>query len=224
MSGVAPGPYVLTPEILVRAYCAGIFPMSSSRTDPSIFWVDPEMRGILPLDDFHVSRSLRKTVRKRKFTVSFNTDFPAVIEACAETPRPDQGTWINDQIIDAYTKLHHLGIAHSVECRLGSKLVGGLYGVSVNGAFCGESMFSHVTDASKVALVHLVARMKLSRMRLLDTQFVTDHLQTFGALEIPARHYQMRLDEALRTDARFMNTLSEEEHWLAVETLLAENQ
>ncbi len=221
MSGLAPGPHRLTPEILVRAYSAGIFPMSESRHDPSIFWVDPQMRGVLPLDNFHVSRSLGKTVRKQRFEVCFNRDFRAVIEACAETPRPDQGTWINDQIIEAYTELHGLGLAHSVECRLGEKLVGGLYGVSLNGAFCGESMFSHVTDASKVALVHLASRMKLCRMRLLDTQFITDHLQTFGAIEIPARHYLMRLEEALRSEARFQPNVSPPYHWQAVLDLLA---
>lgn len=220
MSQVTPGPHRLTPEILIRAYAAGIFPMSESRDDPTIFWVDPKMRGILPLDDFHVSRSLRKTVRRRIFEVTFDQDFRAVIEACAETPRPDQGTWINDQIITAYTELHQLGLAHSVECRQDGQIVGGLYGVSINGAFCGESMFSHVPDASKVALVHLVARLRLSGMRLLDTQFVTDHLKTFGAIEIPARHYLMRLEEALESDAKFRIDVPEAEAWESVTDIL----
>ncbi len=197
MSHATPGPHTLTPEILIRAYAAGIFPMSESRADPGIFWVDPEMRGILPLDDFHVPRSLKKVVRQGHFEVTIDTDFAAVIHACAETPREDHGTWINDQIIDAFTALHKLGLAHSVECRLKGELVGGLYGVSLKGAFCGESMFSHVTNASKVALVHLVARLRLGGVRLLDTQFVTPHLERFGAIEIPARHYILRLDEAL---------------------------
>ncbi len=198
-----PGSHVLTPEILVRAYAAGIFPMSESRDDPGIFWVDPKMRGILPLDNFHVPRSLKKIVRRGHFEVSTDTDFDAVIRACAETPREDQGTWINDQIIDAYSALHHLGLAHSVECRLEGELVGGLYGVSLKGAFCGESMFSRVADASKVALVHLVARLRLGGAKLLDTQFVTPHLKRFGAIEIPARHYLLRLGEALSSDGEF---------------------
>lgn len=220
MSGVAPGPHLLTPEILVRAYAAGIFPMSESRNDPSIFWVDPQLRGILPLDDFHISRSLKKTIRRQHFDVSFDTDFRATILACAETPRPDQGTWINDQIINAYSELHQLGLAHSVECRLDGTLVGGLYGVSLNGAFCGESMFSHVTDASKVALVHLVARMKHCKLSLLDTQFITDHLKSFGAIEIPARLYLTRLEKALESDARFQSQVSHDESKAALEALL----
>ena len=227
MSRPTPGPHKLTPEILVRAYAAGIFPMSESRDDPSIFWVDPEVRGILPLDAFHISKSLKKTIRRKPFEVSFDTDFRAVINACAEIPRGEQdgnqGTWINDQIIDAYCELHVLGLAHSVECRLDGTLVGGLYGVSLNGVFCGESMFSTATDASKVALVHLVARLKLSGFRLLDSQFVTEHLQRFGAIEIPARHYQMRLQEALETEAGFQLDVSGEESWGAVEALLTQS-
>ncbi|MHA1597893.1 MAG: leucyl/phenylalanyl-tRNA--protein transferase [Alphaproteobacteria bacterium] len=223
MSRPTPGPHKLTPEILVRAYAAGIFPMSESRDDPSIFWVDPEMRGILPLDDFHISKSLKKTIRRAPFEVSFDTDFAAVIHACAETPRGDQGTWINDQIIDAFCELHSLGLAHSVECHLDGQLVGGLYGVALNGVFCGESMFSTATDASKVALVHLVARLKLCGFRLLDTQFVTDHLVRFGAMEIPARHYQMRLQEALETEAFFMTRVSEPETTAALDQLLADD-
>lgn len=223
MSRPVPGPHRLTPEILVRAYAAGIFPMSESREDPSIFWVDPEMRGILPLDDFHVPKSLKKVVRRKTFEVSFDSDFAAVIKACAETPRDQQGTWINDQIIDAYTELHAMGLAHSVECRLGGKLVGGLYGVSLNSAFCGESMFSDVTDASKVALVHLVARLRMGGFKLLDTQFVTDHLKRFGAVEIPARHYQIRLQEALETEAEFHSGVSDDVSWGAVEALLTQS-
>jgi len=225
MSGANSGHNVniLTPELLVRAYATGIFPMSESRDDPSIFWVDPQVRGILPLNGFHVSQSLRKTVRKRRFEVTFDTDFRAVINACAETPRPDQGTWINGQIIDAYTQLHDLGLAHSVECRLHGELVGGLYGVSLNGAFCGESMYSHVTDASKVALVHLVARLIHCKLQLLDTQFVTDHMKSFGALEIPARDYLVRLQHALESEAKFQSAVSEEETWASVETVLTQS-
>ena len=220
MSGVSPRPHLLTPEILVRAYSTGIFPMSESRNDPSTFWVAPKKRGILPLNDFHISHSLKKTVRRGKFDVSFDTDFRSVILACANTQRPDQGTWINDQIINAYTELHKLGLAHSVECRLDGNLVGGLYGVSLNGAFCGESMFSHATDASKVALVHLVARMKQCQLSLLDTQFITNHLKGFGAIEIPAQDYLVSLQEALKSAARFKSKLPDEECRVALENLL----
>ncbi len=195
--------------------------MSESRHDPSIFWVDPPERGILPLAGFHVTRSLKKIVRRRRFSVDFDSDFAAVINACAETPRPDQGTWINDQIIEAYTELHRLDLAHSVECRLDGKLVGGLYGVSLNGAFCGESMFSHATDASKVALVHLVARLRHCKMQLLDTQFVTEHLKSFGAIEIPAREYLLLLEQALQSEAKFHCDVSDDESWDSVEALLA---
>jgi leucyl/phenylalanyl-tRNA--protein transferase len=220
MSGISSRPHLLTPEILVRAYSAGVFPMSESRNDPSIFWVEPKMRSILPLDDFHISQSLKKTVRRGKFDVSFDTDFRTVILACADTLRPDQGTWINDQIINAYTELHQLGLAHSVECRLDGNLVGGLYGVSLNGAFCGESMFSHATDASKVALVHLVARMKQCQLCLLDTQFITNHLKGFGAIEIPAQDYLIYLQESLESTARFKSKLPAEECQVALESML----
>lgn len=219
-----PEPDILNPELLVRAYMAGVFPMSESRHDPSIFWVDPKVRGILPLDAFHIARSLRKTIRKRRFNVAFDVDFRAVIMACAEIPRPDQGTWINDQIINAYSELHQLGLAHSVECRLDGKLVGGLYGVSLNGAFCGESMFSHATDASKVALVHLVARLKYCKMQLLDTQFITDHLKSFGAIEIPAREYQLRLEKALGSGVKFHSGVSVEESMASLEAVLMQSR
>ena len=220
MSRATPGPHQLTPEILIRAYAAGIFPMSESRDDPSIFWVDPELRGVLPLDTFHVPRSLKKVIRHGLFDVSVDTDFSRVINACAETPREDQGTWINDQIIDAYTALHHLGLAHSIECRQDGVLVGGLYGVSLKGAFCGESMFSHVPNASKVALVHLVARLRYAGFVVLDTQFITPHLTRFGAIEIPARHYLEKLDAALTCDADFPIGINEEQLKDAIEDAL----
>lgn len=193
----------LTPELLLRAYSAGIFPMSESRDDPNIFWVDPKMRGILPLDDFHVSKSLRKTMRKNIFEIRCDTVFPKVIRACAGTPENRPETWINEEIENAYIELHKLGMAHSVECWLDGALVGGLYGVSIGGAFCGESMFSRRRDASKVALVHLVARLRYGGFVLLDTQFVTDHLKRFGAVEIPARDYLQHLNAALGVQAVF---------------------
>lgn len=194
---------LLTPELLLRAYASGIFPMAESRDDPDVFWVDPKMRGVLPLEAFHVPRKLKKAVRRGAFQVRCDTAFGAVVDGCAEagSDRPD--TWINDQIRRAYTELHELGFAHSVECWRDGELAGGLYGVSLGGAFFGESMFSRATDASKVALVHLVARLRLGGYLLLDTQFVTEHLRQFGAIEIPARDYLMQLDRALRVRARF---------------------
>jgi len=225
MTHPIPGPYTLTPEILVRAYCAGIFPMSEGRHDPTIFWVDPKERGILPLDGFHVGKSLRKSVRRKPFRVTLDSDFKAVIEACAATPRGGQDTWINDRIIDAYCELHTLGLAHSIECRnADGRLVGGLYGVSLMAAFCGESMFSTETDASKVALVYLVALLRMAGFKLLDTQFVTEHLVRFGAIEIPARSYLQRLNEALQTDTQFPAGVSEEGAWGAVSALLTQSR
>ena len=215
-------PTKLTPELLLRAYAAGIFPMSEARDDPGIFWVDPEVRGILPLEAFHIPKRLRRTVRSKAFEVRYDTDFETVIRACAETGRGRRNTWINDTIINAYSALHRLGFAHSVECWLDGELAGGLYGVTIGGAFCGESMFSHVTDASKVALVHLVARLKLGGYVLLDVQFVTDHLKRFGAIEIPARDYLVRLDEALQVGTSFHLDLSQTEEIESLEAVLKE--
>lgn len=205
-----PGPHKLTPEILVRAYAAGVFPMSEARNDPTIFWVDPEMRGVLPLDGLHISKSLRKVLRKGAFEVTANQAFGDVIEACAQ-PRPGQdgamGTWINDEIIRAYVEMNQLGLAHSIECwqdgENGKELVGGLYGISLKGAFMGESMFSTRPNASKVALCHLVARLRIGGYTLLDTQFITEHLITMGGVEISGRDYLERLERALGVDAQF---------------------
>jgi len=211
----------LTPELLLRAYASGIFPMSEARDDPNIFWVDPRLRAVLPLDAFHVSRSLAKTVRKKVFQISCDTAFADVINACAASTQERQETWINDEIINAYTELHHMGFAHSVECRRDGALVGGLYGVSIGAAFCGESMFHTATDASKVALVHLVARLKLGGYVLLDTQFVTDHLKQFGIIEIPARKYLTRLDKALEIEAAFPVEIDPREEEKALEELFS---
>jgi leucyl/phenylalanyl-tRNA--protein transferase len=193
----------LTPEILLRAYSVGLFPMAESRDDPNLFWVDPEMRGILPLEAFHISRRLARTVRQDQYAVVVDRDFEGVIRACAEPGKGRQSTWINDQIISLYTRLNAMGYAHSVESYKGQTLVGGLYGVSLGGAFFGESMFSIQTDASKVALVHLVARLKAGGYTLLDTQFVTDHLLQFGAMELPRDEYRTLLDAALSIKADF---------------------
>ena len=193
----------LTPDILLRAYAMGVFPMAEDRDDPELFWVDPRMRGLIPLDQFHAPRRLARTVRSGKFTIDFDTDFQAVMEGCAESATGRDKTWINDRIIALYTSLHRMGYAHSVECRIDGKLVGGLYGLSLGGAFFGESMFSRATDASKVALVHLVTRLRGGGYALLDTQFITDHLKQFGAIEITRDKYKRLLADALSVEAHF---------------------
>ena len=193
----------LTPDMLLRAYAIGVFPMAEDRDDPELFWVDPRMRGIIPLSDFHVPRRLKRTVRSGRFHVTFNRAFERVIEGCAETTETRPHTWINDRIVTLYTSLFHLRNAHSVECWHDGELVGGLYGVSLGGAFFGESMFSRKRDASKVALVHLIARLRSSGFRLLDAQFTTDHLSQFGACEIPRKEYRIKLAEALNINAHF---------------------
>ena len=193
----------ITPEVLLRAYACGIFPMAESIDDPTLFWVEPELRGIIPLGGFNVSSRLARTIRSDVFTVSVNTAFKAVIAGCAEPAPGRDNTWINTRIRDLYTALHELGHCHSVEVWDGEHLAGGLYGVSLGGAFFGESMFHRTRDASKVALVHLVARLLAGGFTLLDTQFVTEHLRTFGALEVPRRRYRMLLDDAVKETADF---------------------
>jgi len=193
----------LTPEVLLRAYAAGIFPMAESGDDPELYWVDPVQRGILPLDGFHLPRRLARTLRSDRFEITCDRDFAAVIRACAEPTSERPQTWINDEIVRLYSSLFERGLAHSVEARLGGTLVGGLYGVALGGAFFGESMFSRVTDASKVALAHLVVRLKRGGFRLLDTQFVTEHLQRFGAIEIARAQYRRLLADALNVSAYF---------------------
>ena len=188
----------LTPEILLRAYAAGIFPMAESAEDPELFWVDPKRRGIIPLDAFHVPRRLGRVVRQNVFTIRCDTAFEDVMRGCAESSDKRPNTWINDEILELYGGLFARGAAHSVECWHEGELVGGLYGVSLGSAFFGESMFSRVTDASKVALVHLVARLRHGRYRLLDTQFLTPHLAQFGGIEITRARYHRLLAEALR--------------------------
>lgn len=199
------GEFVLTPEILLRAYALGVFPMAESADDAALHWVEPKQRGILPLDGFHLSRRLARFVRAERYRVVANQDFEAVIEACA-TPRGDgAGTWINAEIRRLYAALFARGHVHTVEVRrlADDALVGGLYGVSLGAAFFGESMFHRETDCSKLALVHLVARLKAGGFRLLDTQFVTAHLSQFGAVEIPRARYRRLLDQAIGHPARF---------------------
>ncbi len=193
----------LTPDMLLRAYAIGVFPMAEDRDDTELFWVDPRMRGIIPLDDFHIPRRLQRTIRNDRFHVTFDHAFEEVIEGCAEATEIRPRTWINDRIVTLYTSLFHMRHAHSVECWRDGELVGGLYGVSLGGAFFGESMFSRERDASKVALVHLVARLRSSGFALLDAQFITDHLSQFGALEITRREYRARLAQALEVEAYF---------------------
>jgi leucyl/phenylalanyl-tRNA--protein transferase len=187
----------LDTNLLLRAYAAGIFPMADSRRARDVYWVEPAMRGILPLDGFHLSRSLAKVVRSDRYAVTADRAFARVISACAETRQGAQGTWINAQIETACNELHLRGHAHSVECWHEDALVGGLYGVSLGGAFFGESMFSRARDASKVALTHLVARLRVGGYRLLDCQFLTEHLASLGAIEVPRDTYVGLLGEAL---------------------------
>jgi len=197
----------LTPELLIRAYALGIFPMAERRDADTVHWIDPELRGILPLEGFHLPRKLARRVRRGDYAVTADADFPAVIRGCAEPGPRRPETWINDTIEGLYCELHRMGCAHSIEV-WGTeggerRLVGGLYGVSLGAAFFGESMFSRAVDASKVALVHLVVRLRLGGFRLLDTQFTTSHLRQFGALEVPREHYKALLAGALQQSARF---------------------
>lgn len=209
----------LTPQLLLGAYAGGIFPMAESRDDRSLFWIDPDSRGILPLESFHIPKRLVRTLKQGRYEVHCNRDFSGVVRGCREqtTGRPE--TWINGEIERLYTALHDMGFAHSVECRLDDTLVGGLYGVSLGGAFFGESMFSRERDASKIALCHLVARLTLGGYRLLDTQFVTDHLRRFGVKEVPRAIYKALLAEAVQADARFQPGLSEEELSVFVQSI-----
>ncbi|MEQ9813343.1 MAG: leucyl/phenylalanyl-tRNA--protein transferase [Azospirillaceae bacterium] len=193
----------ITPEIVLQAYAHGLFPMAEDRDDPELFWVDPEHRGILPLDAFHVPRRLARSVRGGRYHVTCDRDFGAVIDACAAATPARPRTWINTEIRRLYAALHEAGHVHSVETWEEDRLVGGLYGVSLGGAFFGESMFSRARDASKIALVHLVARLRAGGYRLLDAQFTTDHLTQFGALEVPRFRYRRMLAEALNADADF---------------------
>jgi len=194
----------ITPELMLRAYRHGLFPMAETRRGNRLYWLDPERRGVLPLDGFHVPRRLARTILAGTFEVSADEDFAATIEGCAAMAPGREDTWINDQIESLFGELHLMGFAHSVECRHDGRLVGGLYGVAIGGVFFGESMFSAERDASKVALVHLVARLRLGGFLLLDTQFVTPHLAQFGAAEIPRPDYKSRLTLALEAPARWL--------------------
>jgi len=195
--------FEITPSILLKAYACGIFPMAEKADDPGIFWIDPTERGILPLDGFHLPRSLRKTIRRAPFDIRIDTAFAAVVDGCAEAAPGRMETWINGQIRSLTLALAQEGFAHSVEAWDGDELVGGLYGVSLGGAFFGESMFSRRTDASKIALAYLWERLCRGGYQLLDTQFLTGHLERFGAIEIDRDTYQSLLADAIAQDATF---------------------
>jgi len=200
---------VLTPHLVLRAYAMGVFPMAESHDADTLFWVDPDMRGVLPLDRFHVPRRLKRTVRQGRFEVRCDSDFEMVIDGCAEA-RPDRkDTWINGEVRSLFRTLYGMGVVHTVECWRNGALVGGLYGLQLGGAFFGESMFSRERDASKIALVHLAARMVHGGFVLLDTQFITEHLARFGAIEIPRDDYRAMLDLALDVRAEFIADLPE---------------
>ncbi len=197
----------ITPDLLLQAYRVGVFPMGERRDDPKLHWLDPRLRAVLPLGGFHLSQRLARTVRSGKFAVTADTAFAETVRACAE-PRPGHPeSWINEPIVDLYTELYRRSHAHSVECRIGGRLVGGLYGVSVGAAFFGESMFSRERDASKVAMVHLVARLIQGGFRLLDCQFMTEHLRSFGAVEIPREAFRALLADAIDRPATFQREL-----------------
>jgi leucyl/phenylalanyl-tRNA--protein transferase len=193
----------LSPELLLCAYASGVFPMANDRHDPTIHWIEPKHRGILPLDRVHVSRSLRKVIRRGRFEIRVDSAFCQVIAACAESRPERPRTWLNDELLELYGALHAMGYAHSLETWADGCLVGGIYGVSLGAAFFGESMFSRQRDASKVALVELAARLRAGGYQLMDTQFVTDHLRRFGAIEIPRATYRALLRDALDTSATF---------------------
>jgi len=189
----------ITPDLLLRAYSIGLFPMADSADDPELFWVEPELRGIIPLDDFHISKSLAKTIRRAPFDIRYDTAFEQVMDGCA-APAPDRPTtWINAKIRSLYATLHSMGHAHCVEAWEGDELVGGLYGVSLGSAFFGESMFSRRTDASKICLVYLVERLRKRGFVLLDTQFTTEHLKNFAAIDVPKSRYEKMLARAIAT-------------------------
>lgn len=188
---------------LLDCYARGVFPMADARDDARVFLIDPERRGVIPLDGLHISKRLARTVRAEPYEIRTDTAFHDVVLACAASGPGRTETWINHEIEQLYVRLHELGFAHSVECWKDGKLVGGLYGVSLHGAFFGESMFSRARDASKVALVHLVARLIVGGYRLLDAQFMTEHLSQFGALEVSRTEYHRKLGNALATEGVF---------------------
>lgn len=210
----------ITPGLLLRAYAHGLFPMAKSAESEELYWFDPPIRGVLPMEDFHIPRRLRREVRRGPFTIRYDTAFEQVLRACAEPAADRPTTWINDRIVSLYGALFEIGHAHSVECWQEDRLVGGLYGVSLKRAFFGESMFSRATNASKIALVHLVAQLRYGGFRLLDTQFTTEHLRQFGGIEVPQADYKSMLAHALEGDGIFNPTTDA----VAIESLLGTSE
>ena len=190
-------------ETILKSYSLGIFPMSESFDDPNIYWINPKKRGVIPINDFKISKNLKKEIKKKKFLITINKNFNAVIKNCAKKTKNRPSTWINKEIIKLYSNLHKIGHAHSIEAWQKNRLVGGLYGVSLGSAFFGESMFSIVSNSSKVCLVYLLANLKIKGFRLLDTQFINPHLKKLGAIEIPRKKYLKMLGNSLKKNANF---------------------
>ena len=209
----------LTPANIIKAYSVGIFPMAENYSDQKIYWINPQNRGILPLGGLHISKSLRKTIKRKSFNVTYNYNFRHIIQECAKIGSRRPETWINQEIMEAYIELHKIGYAHSIECWKDNKIVGGLYGIALGGAFFGESMFSHQSNASKIALVHLVAILKDRGFILLDTQFTSDHLETMGVIEISRENYLKKLKNALAKSPVFYQKYTNHQ---MLETLLSE--
>ncbi len=203
MSGVDDLMMEITPQVLLKAYACGIFPMAESAADPGLFWVEPKLRGILPLDEFHIPRRLARTVKQGRYEIRVDTAFRKIVSMCAASVEGRENTWISERIEALYCELHAMGHAHSIEAWRDGELSGGLYGVRLGGAFFGESMVSRARDASKVALVHLVERLQAGGFELLDTQFNTTHLAQFGVIEVPKTEYEVLLESALEKDADF---------------------
>jgi leucyl/phenylalanyl-tRNA---protein transferase len=194
----------ITPQVLLKAYACGIFPMAEAADDPALYWIEPQARGILPLNHIHIAKRLKRTVKQDVFEVRIDTDFEGVIAGCGSAQAGRDTTWINDKIRKLYGDLYDMGYCHTVETWRDGRLVGGLYGVALEGAFFGESMFSYETDASKVALVHLLARLIAGRYSLLDCQFVTDHLRQFGTVEVDRKAFHKLLEHALLQPGDFL--------------------
>ena len=209
----------LTPANIIKAYSVGIFPMAENYSDQKIYWINPQNRGILPLGGLHISKSLRKTIKRKSFNVTYNYNFRHIIQECAKIGSRRPETWINQEIMEAYIELHKIGYAHSIECWKDNKIVGGLYGIALGGAFFGESMFSQQSNASKIALVHLVAILKDRGFILLDTQFTSDHLETMGVIEISRENYLKKLKNALAKSPVFYQKYTNHQ---MLETLLSE--
>ncbi len=215
--------FEITPQVLLKAYSCGIFPMAESADDPALYWIEPQQRGVLPLDGLHIPRRLLRTVRTTSFKVKIDSDYDGVIDGCAAPRAGRMSTWINNRIRTLYRELFELGACHTVEVWNGDKMVGGLYGVALKSAFFGESMFSTERDASKIALVHLAARLIRGGFTLLDTQFVTDHLRQFGTIELDRMMFQRELESALEKDANFF-TLPRDASGAEVAEIFADNQ